>query len=61
MKKIVLSSLLFFSLILMGCSQAAKDFTMNIATYNIRMDTEAISIFLVRRRRLNISWPISSN
>lgn len=51
MKKIVLSFLLFFSLILMGCSQAAKDFTMNIATYNIRMDTEADSLDAWQHRK----------
>ncbi|MPM69940.1 hypothetical protein SDC9_116888 [bioreactor metagenome] len=51
MKKIVLSFLLFFSLVLMGCSQAAKDFTMNIATYNIRMDTEADSLDAWQHRK----------
>ena len=44
MKKSTLLFLLFFSLILIGCSQATKDLTMNVGTFNIRMDTDRDSL-----------------
>ena len=51
MKKTSLLFLLIFSLILTGCAQTTKDFTMNIATFNIRMDTDRDSLDAWKHRK----------
>lgn len=51
MKRFSFFFLLFSSLILMGCSTATKDLTMNIATFNVRMDTERDSLNAWKHRK----------
>lgn len=51
MKKILFLFPLFCSLILVSCSLNAKDFTVNIATYNLRMDTERDSLDAWKHRK----------
>ncbi|MDO5523844.1 MAG: endonuclease/exonuclease/phosphatase family protein [Bacteroidia bacterium] len=51
MKKLLLLFPLFFSFILMGSAQTPRDFSMNIASFNIRMDTERDSLNAWKHRK----------